>query len=103
MYRALVLLVCLAGLGGGCSALSSRALNRLSTPPPPLYFGGARTDYQLIASSKETDSPVFWSVYGVVDMPFSLGTDVLLIPYDAYTDWRHGETAKQDLAGEAAP
>lgn len=85
----LLLLLCLGWLAAGCSAITSRALNRLSTPPPPLYFGGVRTDCELMANSRETDSPLVWPVYGVVDLPFSLGADLLLLPYDAYTDYHH--------------
>ena len=28
-------------------------------------------------------------VYGVVDLPFSVVADVILLPYDVYTDCRH--------------
>jgi len=87
-----LLLIGLGWLVAGCSAITSRTLNRLSKPPPPLYFGGVRTDYELIANSKASGSPLFWPVYGFVDMPFSFGADVLLTPYDVYTDCRHAES-----------
>ncbi len=78
-------LVCLTGLGCGCSAVTSRTLVGLaSSPPPPLYFGGVRTDCELIAAAPD-GSPWFWPVYGVVDMPFSFCGDLLLSPYDLYT------------------
>jgi len=50
-----------------------------------MYMGGLRMDYLAIAES-ETWGP---QVYGVVDMPFSLITDVILLPYDLYADCRH--------------
>lgn len=95
-----LLLACLGWLGSGCSAITSRTLNRLSSPPPPLYFGGVRTDYKLIAEAKDSGSPRFWPVYGVVDMPFSFGADVLLLPYDVYTDRRHNESETADSKRE---
>ena len=50
-----------------------------------MYFGGVRTDWMVL-----TESDVWQpQVYGVVDMPFSLVGDVLLLPYDIYTDLRH--------------
>jgi uncharacterized protein YceK len=84
-------LVCLACMVSGCSAISSRVVVGVSSPPPPLYFGGVRTDCKLIGSSRESDRPLFWQVYGVIDMPFSAGADILLVPYDVYTDCRYPE------------
>jgi len=94
----LLALLCLAGLGAGCTAIGSRVANRIPTPPPPVYFGGVRTDCQFIANAGESDCPWFWSVYGVVDLPFSSGADLLLSPYDLYTDLRHDERAKPKSA-----
>lgn len=78
-------MACLSLFVSGCSTAISRAISRASTPPTPLYFGGVRTDWMVL-----TESDVWQpQVYGVVDMPFSLVGDVILLPYDIYTDLRH--------------
>lgn len=97
-WQQAAMLLTFASLGAGCTAIGSRVANRIPTPPPPLYFGGVRTDCQFIANAGESDCPWFWSVYGVVDLPFSSGADLLLSPYDLYTDLRHDERAKPKSA-----
>lgn len=93
---ALLLLVGLLGIGSGCSAVTSRTLVGLSSDPaPPLYFGGVRTDYELIAAAPD-GGPLFWPVYGVIDLPFSFCGDLLLSPYDFYTDCRFPNGAKPE-------
>jgi len=84
-HNALILLISLAPIISGCSSIISRSLARVVTPPPPMYFGGVRSDYMVIAEG------YLWQhqVYGVADMPFSLVADVVLAPYDVYTDLRH--------------
>lgn len=50
-----------------------------------MYFGGVRTDWMVL-----TESDVWQpQVYGVIDMPFSLVGDVVLLPYDIYTGLRY--------------
>ena len=60
-----------------------------ASPPPPLYFGGVRGDCAEISGSlqsKSSDNPWLWVPYSVIDFPFSLGADMLFVPYDIYTD-----------------
>jgi uncharacterized protein YceK len=69
----------------GCSSVITHSIARASSPPDPMYLGGVRMNYLAITES-ESWGP---QMYGVVDMPFSLATDVLLLPYDMYNDCRH--------------
>ena len=83
-----ILWLFLAGLplfASGCSAVIARSIARSTSPPPPLYLGGVRTDWKVITESEVWEP----QAYGVVDMPFSLVADVILLPYDIYTDCRH--------------
>jgi uncharacterized protein YceK len=84
--------VCGACLLVGCSSISTRSVAaKWSSPPPPQYFGGVRSDYHGIIDVRPNESPAFWFVYSVIDMPFSACGDILLLPYDVYADcqWRH--------------
>ncbi len=85
----LFLIAGLALLVSGCSSVITHSMARASSPPPPMYMGGVRMDYLAVAES-ETLGP---QVYGVLDMPFSLVADVILLPYDLYADCRHPEAA----------
>ncbi len=57
-----------------------------------MYMGGVRMDCLAVAES-ETWGP---QAYGVVDMPFSLVADLILLPYDLYADIRHTENPELD-------
>jgi len=84
--------LCAAVLLTGCSSLTTRSVAaKWSSPPPPQYFGGVRSDYHGIVDVRENESPAFWVIYSILDMPFSVCGDILLLPYDIYTDyrWRH--------------
>jgi len=75
----------------GCSSIASRTLEGLGpSPQPPLYFGGIRSDYQIVNAESSKDSWL-WPGYCIIDTPFSFGIDVLFIPYDAYTACRWSE------------
>lgn len=79
----------------GCSAVASRvALAKVSSPPAPVYFAGVRTDFQILRHV-ETDD-MGWMLPGccVMDTPLSLGTDVLLLPYDGLTAYRWSQHNK---------
>lgn len=80
-------LACLPLFASGCSSVISRSIGYAATPPTPLYLGGVRTDWMVITESD------IWQpqVYGIIDLPFSLVGDVILLPYDIYTDCRHTE------------
>lgn len=69
----------------GCSSVITHSISRASSPPAPMYLGGVRMNYLAITES-ESWGP---QMYGVVDMPFSLAADVILLPYDMYNDCRH--------------
>jgi uncharacterized protein YceK len=64
----------------GCAGMWSRAM----MPEPPLcgiFFGGVIVDVREIMM--DTSEP--WVVAGgVVDLPFNLMADVVLVPYDLY-------------------
>jgi uncharacterized protein YceK len=87
-----VLLACLPLFVSGCSSVISRSIACAAAPPPPLYLGGVRTDWMVLTESD------IWQpkVYGVIDLPFSLAGDVILLPYDIYTDCRHTEEIPPD-------
>ena len=82
------MLASLSLFASGCSSVITHSIARASSPPPPMYMGGLRMDYLAIAES-ETWGP---QAYGVVDMPFSLVADVILLPYDLYADCRHPDS-----------
>jgi len=85
-------ILCAAASLTGCSSISTKSVAaKWSSPPPPLYFGGVRNDYHGIVDARQNESPAFWVIYSAIDMPFSACGDILLIPYDVYTDcrWRH--------------
>lgn len=87
-FKSTILFLIFAGVSlfvAGCSSVITHSIARASSPPPPMYMGGLRMDYLAIAES-ETWGP---QVYGVVDMPFSLIADVILLPYDLYADCWH--------------
>ncbi|MGC3958016.1 MAG: YceK/YidQ family lipoprotein [Verrucomicrobiota bacterium] len=73
----LLMLACLSLFVSGCSSVITHSIARAASPPPPMYMGGLRMDYLAIAES-ESWGP---QAYGVVDMPFSLVADVILLPY----------------------
>lgn len=91
--KASIFLLFISLLISGCSSILTRSLARSVTPPPPEYFGGVRNDFGLIGESKKWDETVCAVVYGVVDMPFSFVADIVLIPYDVYTDCRYTNKA----------
>jgi uncharacterized protein YceK len=84
------ILLCAAFGLTGCTAITSRSLVAgWSSPPPPLYFGGVRGDCAEIShifESGSSDNPWIWMPYSIIDFPFSLGADILFVPYDIYTD-----------------
>jgi uncharacterized protein YceK len=86
MQRILSLaLLCGLSFLSGCSAIASRTLVALGpSPQPPLYFGGIRSDYNII-HAKSTQDSWFWRVYCSTDAAFSFGADILIIPYDIHT------------------
>src|SRR3954462_12850540 len=83
----LISCLCLAGAASGCSSIGSRIFANSFPPAIPYYFGGVRTDYETISCPGKSASPIIDSIYSIVDFPFSLVADVLLIPYDVYTDF----------------
>jgi uncharacterized protein YceK len=97
-------IACLCGIGmlSGCSAMASRSFEALGpSPQPPLYFGGIRSDYNVISAEGSKDSWL-WAGYCIIDTPLSFGADILFVPYDVYTDCRW---SKRDNSGShfAAP
>jgi uncharacterized protein YceK len=96
--KSLAILVCAAFAFSGCSAIISRKLEAIgSSPPPPLYFGGVRSDYEISLGPSRGDNPWFCPVYSVIDFPFSLGADVLFLPYDCYTDYHYTNNTTMKL------
>src|SRR4051812_7248553 len=86
------LAMCAASLFVGCSSITTRSLAASwASPPPPQYFGGVRSDYHGVVDVRKNESPAFWVIYSLIDAPFSACGDILLLPYDVYTDchWRH--------------
>jgi len=80
----------------GCAAISSRSvMSKVSSPSPPVYFAGVRTDYHILTESHFDETG--WSLPSscVIDMPFSFVVDVVLLPYDGYTDYRWSQRKYQ--------
>jgi len=65
-------------------------MGQWTADPEPCYFLGVRSDCGLIAESfdPKTDRLALESIYWSLDMPFSFGADVVLLPYDIYADIR---------------
>jgi uncharacterized protein YceK len=102
MHRlSLFISLCTMLILSGCSSIGTRSIQRMSSPPPPLYFGGTRLDHQIISHANET--PWFMTAYGVVDMPFSLCGDTILLPYDLYTDLRHPNDEPSETNDKSQP
>ena len=85
------IVLCVMLMLTGCTSILTRSFMRTVAPPPPLYFGGVRGDCAMISQAlhgTSSDNPWLSIPYSVIDFPFSLGADILLLPYDIYTDCR---------------
>jgi uncharacterized protein YceK len=90
-----IVLGSVAVIVSGCTSIVAHRLMS------PFYFGGVRCDSGAIKESldPQSDRPALESIYYAIDMPFSLGADIIYIPYDVYADIKssHRTNAVVDL------
>jgi Protein of unknown function (DUF1375) len=61
-------------------------------------------DFVGIFHPGHSDDPWwFWPVYSTIDLPFSFGADVILVPYDVYTDVQWLRRTNGTVLIESAP
>jgi uncharacterized protein YceK len=80
----------MVAITSGCSSMASRSLvGQWRAQPSPCYFGGVRPDGEMFSKGIKSDDhyeQVFEPIYATLDMPWSLGSDILFVPYDVYAD-----------------
>lgn len=67
--------------GSGCGTMLSHFGDCGSTPPPGVYRG-TRFDAACIAAPFASEPHVELLPLGVLDMPFSLAADTIILPFD---------------------
>jgi uncharacterized protein YceK len=70
---------------------SRTIMGQWTAQPQPCYFGGVRSDCEMFQKAIQSDDhyeQVFEPIYATLDLPWSLGFDILLVPYDVYADIR---------------
>jgi uncharacterized protein YceK len=91
MKLSLVLSFCsCAILATGCGSLLGRIDEPMGSRSTPAFFPGAYLDAQFISSPFRKDKD--WSAakkaglctIGLIDMPLSVATDTVLLPFDAF-------------------
>ena len=85
--RAIPILLLVAAFCSGCGTIISRSgFADMGYDHVPRYYSATFVDSRLISDSSPSTSSgarASWCVIGVIDVPISLATDTLLLPYDA--------------------
>lgn len=85
----IALLVFISGCSSFSTQLSSSqdfAKSVYLSEPIPEVFGGIRLNTEMTVQSLDSEAGLFGLVYVVIDTPFSLIADILLLPYTLSKD-----------------
>ena len=92
IYLSITLLVMIVS---GCASTVSRAF---SDPSEAVFYPGIKGNYEYLTN---TDSDFGErAILGVVDIPFSLVLDTVLLPFDTYDYFKYKDNDKENSANQ---